>query len=48
MDLCTDDLPLFLPVRRWFLYAYILGFVGLSVGFGYVIKNLGISEVTSG
>jgi hypothetical protein len=32
----------FLPVRKWFLYAYVLGFVGISVGFGYVIKNLGI------
>jgi hypothetical protein len=32
----------FLPVRKWFLYAYVLGFVGISVGFGYMIKNLGI------
>ncbi|HBE78038.1 MAG TPA: hypothetical protein DDW65_09715 [Firmicutes bacterium] len=32
----------FLPVRKWFLYAYVLGFTGLSVGFAYVIKNLGI------
>jgi hypothetical protein len=32
----------FLPVRKWFLYAYVVGFLGLSVGFGYIIKNLGI------
>lgn len=32
----------FLPVRRGFLSAYILGFVGISIGFGYMIENLGI------
>ncbi len=32
----------FLPVRKWFLYAYVVGFVGLSVGFGQIIRNLGI------
>lgn len=35
----------FLPVRKWFLYAYVLGFTGISIGFGNVIFNLGISEV---
>jgi hypothetical protein len=34
----------FLPVRKWFLYGYVLGFTGISIGFGYVIRNLGISE----
>jgi hypothetical protein len=34
----------FLPVRKWFLYTYVLGFIGISIGFGYVIKNLGIIE----
>jgi hypothetical protein len=36
----------FLPVRKWFSYAYVLGFIGISVGFGYMIKNLGIITET--
>lgn len=35
----------FLPVRKWFLYGYILGFTGMSVGFSHVIDNLEISKV---
>ncbi|WP_132017440.1 hypothetical protein [Hydrogenispora ethanolica] len=39
-----DIRSVFLPVRKWFRYGYILAFSGISVGFGDVIRNLGISE----
>ncbi len=37
----------FLPARRWFRYGYILAFSGISVGFGDVIRNLGVSVASN-
>ncbi len=34
----------FLPSRRLFLYAYILGFAVFSVGYGYLVHNVGLFD----
>jgi len=32
----------FLPRKRWFLYPYILTWASISLGYGYIVHNIGL------
>ncbi len=34
----------FLPRKRWFLYPYILTWAFISLGFGYIVHNVGLFD----
>ncbi len=34
----------FLPRKRWFLYPYILTWAAVSLGFGYIVYNVGLFD----
>lgn len=34
----------FLPIRKLFQYAYVLGFGAFSVGYGYLVQNVGLFD----
>lgn len=34
----------FLPLRKLFQYAYVLGFAAFSVGYGYLVHNVGLFD----
>ena len=38
----------FLPERRLFLYLYLVTFAAFSVGYGYVLRNVGLFDFSSG
>ncbi|KUO62569.1 MAG: hypothetical protein APF84_02130 [Gracilibacter sp. BRH_c7a] len=37
----------FLPRKRWFLYPYILTWAAISLGYGYVVHNVGLFDFVS-